>query len=379
MSRANFVQVKLAAGVAAAANTLSVQAIGAAFNLPPADGGLLTITDSLGGPEAHEIIRYTARSGSGPYTLSGVTRGLEGTTPRAWSAGAYVVQCLTAGEFDAKQDLIPAGAAGQFYGGDKSWQDLAAAVRLVLLTGLGAGTNTPISAADGLLVGLAKLQAQISARAPLASPALSGIPTAPTPALGTNTDQIATMAALQAAISALIGSSPAALDTLKELATALGNDPNFATTMLNALAGKLGASDTAVAAQRLAVARLINGVSFDGTQNVTVYEPRGAWTQCALYSGFANVSGLPLRYQIIGKHALVIGSVSRAAALTFNELIAGVPVPAVTGTGVVYCIADSYDWKAYPVSINADGGLRCGLLASQAGPTLQILLHYPIS
>lgn len=67
---------------------------------------------------------------------------------------------------------------------------------------------------------------------------LSGVPTAPTAALGTNTAQIATMAALQAAINNLISSAPGALDTLNELATALGNDPNFATTMTNLLATK---------------------------------------------------------------------------------------------------------------------------------------------
>ncbi len=71
------------------------------------------------------------------------------------------------------------------------------------------------------------------------SPALTGIPTAPTAAAGTNTTQIATTAFIQAAISALVASSPAALDTLNELAAALGNDANFATTMTNALAGKL--------------------------------------------------------------------------------------------------------------------------------------------
>jgi len=71
-----------------------------------------------------------------------------------------------------------------------------------------------------------------------ASPAMTGTPTAPTAAAGTNSTQISTTAFVQAAIAALVASSPAALDTLNELAVALGNDPNFATTMTNALAGK---------------------------------------------------------------------------------------------------------------------------------------------
>ena len=78
----------------------------------------------------------------------------------------------------------------------------------------------------------------LALKAPLASPALTGVPTAPTAAQGTNNTQIATTAYVRAAISALVGSSPEALDTLNELAAALGNDPNFATTMTNALAGK---------------------------------------------------------------------------------------------------------------------------------------------
>ncbi|HBA7360795.1 TPA: hypothetical protein J1Y29_002322 [Escherichia coli] len=89
----------------------------------------------------------------------------------------------------------------------------------------------------------------LALKAPLASPALTGVPTAPTAAQGTNNTQIATTAYVRAAISALVGSSPEALDTLNELAAALGNDPNFATTMTNALAGKqpLDATLTALA------------------------------------------------------------------------------------------------------------------------------------
>ncbi|WP_145568064.1 phage tail protein [Yersinia mollaretii] len=75
--------------------------------------------------------------------------------------------------------------------------------------------------------------------APLASPALTGTPTTPTPAVGNNTQQVASAAFVQAAISALVASSPTTLNTLKKLADALGNDPNFAITMTDALAGKM--------------------------------------------------------------------------------------------------------------------------------------------
>jgi hypothetical protein len=75
--------------------------------------------------------------------------------------------------------------------------------------------------------------------APILSPTFGGVPTAPTAALGTNTDQIATMSALQNAINALIGGAPDALNTLSEFAAAINNDANLAATLTNALALRL--------------------------------------------------------------------------------------------------------------------------------------------
>ncbi|EPP4638157.1 tail fiber protein, partial [Escherichia coli] len=91
-------------------------------------------------------------------------------------------------------------------------------------------------------------------KAPLNSPALTGTPTTPTARQGTNNTQIASTAFVMAAIAALVDSSPDALNTLNELAAALGNDPNFATTMTNALAGKQPKDATLTALARLATA-----------------------------------------------------------------------------------------------------------------------------
>ncbi len=98
-----------------------------------------------------------------------------------------------------------------------------------------AGHSHPISQITGL-------QNALDNKAPLASPSLSGTPTAPTAAAGTNTTQIASTAFVAAAIGALIDAAPGAMDTLNELAAALGDDPSFATTVTNALAGKLSTS-----------------------------------------------------------------------------------------------------------------------------------------
>jgi hypothetical protein len=78
-----------------------------------------------------------------------------------------------------------------------------------------------------------------STYAPLASPALTGVPTAPTAAANTNTTQVATTAYVQTEITDLIAAAPGALDTLNELANALGNDAAFSTTVTNSLATKL--------------------------------------------------------------------------------------------------------------------------------------------
>ncbi|ENZ4270149.1 phage tail protein [Klebsiella pneumoniae] len=101
------------------------------------------------------------------------------------------------------------------------------------------GNNTTQIATTAFVQAIATaLNTALALKAPLASPGLTGTPTAPTAAQSTNNTQIATTAFVKSAIAALVASSPAELDTLNELAAALGNDPNFATTMTNALAGK---------------------------------------------------------------------------------------------------------------------------------------------
>lgn len=75
--------------------------------------------------------------------------------------------------------------------------------------------------------------------APINSPDLTGSPTAPTPPLAMSNNRLATTEFVMRAFHALVDSSPEALSTLRGLAEALGNDPNFATTVLNAIAGKL--------------------------------------------------------------------------------------------------------------------------------------------
>jgi len=92
--------------------------------------------------------------------------------------------------------------------------------------------------ADGLLDAHIKAADPHTQYAPKASPTFTGSPKAPTAAAGNNSTLLANTAFVQAAIAQLVASSPEALDTLNELAAALGNDPNFAATMTNQLAAR---------------------------------------------------------------------------------------------------------------------------------------------
>ncbi|UIN20827.1 phage tail-collar fiber domain-containing protein [Herbaspirillum frisingense] len=78
----------------------------------------------------------------------------------------------------------------------------------------------------------------LALKADLASPTFTGTPKAPTAASGTNSTQLATTAFVRSEIASLVGNAPTALDTLKELADAMGNDANFSATVTNALAQK---------------------------------------------------------------------------------------------------------------------------------------------
>lgn len=104
--------------------------------------------------------------------------------------------------------------------------DVSAQLANYLTTSAAASTYLTISSAS-------------STYAPLASPALTGTPTAPTASAATNNTQIATTAYVSTAISNLVNGAGSALDTLKELADALGNDASFSTTITTSIAGKL--------------------------------------------------------------------------------------------------------------------------------------------
>jgi microcystin-dependent protein len=142
------------------------------------------------------------------------------------------------------------------------------------MVGLGSVDNTtdaskPISTAQ---------QTALNLKAPLASPALTGTPTSTTAAPGTNNTQIATTAYTDAAVAALVDSAPATLNTLDELALALGDDANFATTTATAIGLKAPLSSPALTGTPTAPTASVgtNTTQIATTEFVQVANPTGA-------------------------------------------------------------------------------------------------------
>lgn len=114
----------------------------------------------------------------------------------------------------------------------------------------GASTQATLARQSAESAGekLAQMQIDLKVKADVDSPALTGTPAAPTPAESAQSTQIANVAYVKQKIAELVNGSDASLDTLKELADALGNDPDFATTIMTAMGKKLDANATAQAA-----------------------------------------------------------------------------------------------------------------------------------
>ncbi|EBK7980195.1 phage tail protein [Salmonella enterica subsp. enterica serovar Hartford] len=171
------------------------------------------------------------------------------------------------------------------------------------------------------------------------SPTLTGIPKVPTPAAGNSTKQIANTEFVASSIAAMVDSAPAALDTLNELAAALGNDPNFATTMINALAGKQPLNNTLTNLSGKDIAGLLTYLGLGETINLAT----GAMQK---NQNGADIQNTPLFVQNIG--ALPANGTAVAA----NRLVSRGTLPALTGT-----------------TRGSDGGLIMGEVYNNGYPT----------
>lgn len=189
---------------------------------------------------------------------------------------------------------------------------------------------------------------------------LSGVPTAPTAALGTNTTQIATMAALQAALNNLISSAPGALDTLNELAVALGNDPNFATTMTNLLATKAPLASPALTGTPTAP----TAARFDATTKIATMAAIDAVG--AQYNDivFINGAGLTGVLAHVGGAVHFSGASGNSYSLP-NSVTLGLPVGATVRI---------HNWGGSAMSVGAQGSDKMqeatGIVASATARTI---------
>ncbi|EJL5626753.1 prophage tail fiber N-terminal domain-containing protein [Salmonella enterica] len=187
-------------------------------------------------------------------------------------------------------------------------------------------------------------------KAPLDSPALTGTPTAPTPETTAAGIEIATAAFVAAKVAQLVGSAPEALDTLKELADALGNDPNFSTTVLNKLAGKQPLDDTLTA---------LSGKSVDGLiEYVGLRETINHAADALLKS--QNGGDIPDKTRF----ARTIGAVT-STSVTFGESgwfkIATVFMPQATSTAVIKLYGGSgYNVGSFEQAAISELVLRAG-------------------
>ena len=121
------------------------------------------------------------------------------------------------------------------------------------------------------------LQTALDLKAPLAGPTFTGAPAAPTATTGTNTTQLATTAFVKTAVDNLVDSAPGALDTLNELAAAIGDDANYAATVTTALSGKHPSITTS--------ARLdANLIGANGDVSNAEYGYLNGVTSCLLYT-----------------------------------------------------------------------------------------------
>ncbi|QKN42235.1 phage tail protein [Escherichia coli] len=179
----------------------------------------------------------------------------------------------------------------------------------------------------------------LALKAPLSSPALTGTPTAPTAAQSVNNTQIATTAFVKSAIAAMVGSAPAALDTLNELAAALGNAPNFATTMLNALSGKQPLDNTLTNLSGKDVAGLLTYLGLGEAAKRNVGTGANQIPDMSLFASINTVtaaaqkfpSGLILQCGQLNGAPNVSSTYGMRFPMTFSRVIAVVVTLNVTG------------------------------------------------
>ncbi|MFS3233823.1 phage tail protein [Escherichia coli] len=184
------------------------------------------------------------------------------------------------------------------------------------------------------------------------NPTFTGEPKAPTPAAGNNTTRIATTEFVQAAITALINGAPATLDTLKEIAAAINNDPKFSTTINNALSGKQPLDETLTHLSGKDVAGLLAYLGL----GETIDKASGAMQKSANGYDISDVSAFRNALQLGTAATRDVGADNASKLLDLDSFRS-----MMSGNGYIYipCIATTGN----PVKLM----LQWGTVATQKG------------
>ncbi|EDG5100926.1 phage tail protein [Salmonella enterica subsp. enterica] len=288
-------QAQTSAGQASESATAAVNAAGAAeasatqaaSSAASAESSAGTATTKAGEASASAASADTARTAAAASAAAAKTSETNAATSASTAAASATAASSSASEASthaaasdtsaslAAQSSTAAGAAAtRAEDAAKRAEDIADVISLedASLTKKGivklsSATDSDSEALAATPKAVHAVMDEVQTKAPLDSPALTGTPTAPTPETAAAGIEIATAAFVAAKVAQLVGSAPETLDTLKELADALGNDPNFATTVLNKLAGKQPLDDTLTALSGKSVDGLIEYVSLRETIN----------------------------------------------------------------------------------------------------------------
>lgn len=247
-------------------------------------------------------------------------------TTKSGEASTHAAASDTSASLAAQSSAAAGAAATRAEDAAKRAEDIADVISLedASLTKKGivklsSATDSDSEALAATPKAVKTVMGEVQTKAPLDSPALTGTPTAPTPETTAAGIEIATAAFVAAKVAQLVGSAPETLDMLKELADALGNYPNFATTVLNKLAGKQPLDDTLTALSGKSVDGLIEYVGLRETIN------HAADALLKSQNG-GDIPEKPLFVQNIG--ALPASGTAVAA----NRLASRGALPALTGT-----------------------------------------------
>ncbi|ECO1080633.1 phage tail protein, partial [Salmonella enterica subsp. enterica serovar Heidelberg] len=286
-------QAQTSAGQASESATAAVNAAGAAeasatqaaSSAASAESSAGTATTKAGEASASAASADTARTAAAASAAAAKTSETNAATSASTAAASATAASSSASEASthaaasdtsaslAAQSSTAAGAAAtRAEEAAKRAEDIADVISLedASLTKKGivklsSATDSDSEALAATPKAVKAVMIEVQTKAPLDSPVFTGTPTTPTPPDDAKGLQTANAEFVRKLIAALVGSVPESLDTLQELADALGNDPSFATTVMNKLAGKQPLDDTLTALSGKSIEGLIEYVGLRST------------------------------------------------------------------------------------------------------------------